>query len=170
MTMVERVASADPLVNKIVARLVGAITWILETATVVFMSTIAILVFTNAVGRYAFSRPLPWSEEIVANSLVWVVAAGIVLAGMRQSLICCDILVVRLKGRVRWTLATLCTIGGAAVLGYCAWLTWQYMGFFGRDLSPVLRIPKAVMIGAVFFGLVGLALSLLATLVKRSES
>jgi TRAP-type transport system small permease protein len=169
MAMVGRLDMSERKPSTVLARLTVALTWVLEVATMIFMGTIATLVFANAVGRYAFSRPLPWTEEVVANALVWLVASGIVLAGMRQSLICCDILIVRLRGRVQSTLTILCAIGGSAVLAYCAWLTWQYMGFFGRDVSAVLRIPKAVMIGAVFFALAGLALTVLAGIFKRSE-
>jgi TRAP-type C4-dicarboxylate transport system permease small subunit len=131
------------------------------------MAFLAALVFANAVGRYLFSRPLPGSEEIIGNILVWIVATGIILAGLRQSLICCDILVGRINSRVQGVLAIATGVVGAAVLFYCAYLTWEYMALFGRDMSPIMRIPKSVMVGGVFSALFGLGATVLAACLKR---
>jgi TRAP-type transport system small permease protein len=167
MALVDRYGWREQRVSQIPAKLAAAVTFVLEVATMVLLASMAILVFANAAGRYAFNRPLPWTEELVTNLMVWLVATGIVLAGMRQSLICCDILTTRLRGRVQWAMTTACALLGVVVLGYCAWLTWQYLGIFGRDLSPVLKIPKALMIGAIFFALAGLTLTIASTLLRR---
>jgi hypothetical protein len=63
--------------------------------------------------------------------------------------------------------ARFCAGLGAAVMLYCAWLTFQYLQFFGADLSPVLGIPKGVIITAVLFSLLGLAATLIAALFRR---
>ncbi|MBW3095844.1 TRAP transporter small permease [Pseudohoeflea coraliihabitans] len=149
------------------AKSVLVLTRLLEAAAMVLMSALAALVLANAVGRYAFSSPLPWSEELIRNILVWIVATGMVLAGLRQSLICCDILIGRISPGVRRVLSIVCGLAGSAVLFYCAYLTWQYLALFGRDVSPILRIPKGVMIGGVFFALAGLAVTVLASVFKR---
>lgn len=168
MTQVARVAQEPGSMAQISAKLVTVMTRTFEVAAGGLMASLAALVLANAVGRYAFSRPLPWSDEIIGNILVWIVATGIVLAGLRQSLICCDILVGRINSRVQGVLAIVIGIVGAAVMFYCAYLTWQYMALFGRDMSPILRIPKYVMIGGVFFALFGLGATVLAACLKRS--
>lgn len=168
MTQIARVVQEPRSMAQISTRLATALTRLLEVTAGVLMASLAALVLANAVGRYAFSRPLPWSEEIIGNLLVWIVAVGIVLAGMRQSLICCDILVSRINSRVQGVLAIVTGVVGAAVLFYCAYLTWEYMALFGRDISPILRIPKSVMIGGIFFALFGLATTVLGACLKRS--
>lgn len=140
---------------------------LIEYASMVLMASLAVLVFINAASRYAFSAPLPWTEELVVNLLVWLAALGIVMAGMRQALICCDIVTQRVSIRKQRALTTFSALAGSAVMLYCAWLTWEYMAFFGDDLSPVMRLPKSIIIGAVFFALLGLAATLLVPLFRR---
>lgn len=148
-------------------RLVAAINWIVETAAMILMASLAFLVFINAAGRYAFAAPLPWTEELAIYILVWLGALGIVMAGLRQTLICCDIVMGRLPLRRQRALAVFCAVAGAAVMTYCAWLTWIYLGLFGADRSPVLHLPKGIVIAAIFFALVGLAATLLVPIFKR---
>jgi len=145
----------------------SAVNWIFESAAMILMALMAALVFANAISRYAFAKPLPWTEEVVMNLMVWLVAVGIVLAGLRQTLICCDILTSRLNQNTIRVLFVCCSIVGAAAMAYTAWLTWEYLQFFGRDRSPILRIPKGIMIGAVFTALVGLSLTILANLFRK---
>ncbi|MRX37254.1 TRAP transporter small permease subunit [Aminobacter sp. MDW-2] len=148
-------------------KLVAALNWMLETLAMLVMAGLASLVFLNAFSRYALSTPLPWAEEIAINLMVWLTALGIMMAGMRQSLICCDIVTGRLStGRLR-LVAGFCAVLGSAAMFYCAWLAWQYLMIFGSDASPVLRLPKGIVIAGLFFALLGLATTLLVPLFKR---
>jgi TRAP-type C4-dicarboxylate transport system permease small subunit len=148
-------------------KLAKAVTWSLEALAAVLMTALVALVFVNAASRYALSNPLPWTEDLVVNLLVWLAALGIVMAGMRQTLICCDVVTSRLAPGTARVVARSCAGLGAAVMLYCAWLTFQYLQFFGADLSPVLGIPKGVIIVAVLFSLLGLAATLIAALLRR---
>jgi TRAP-type C4-dicarboxylate transport system permease small subunit len=148
-------------------KLSKAVNWALEAAAAVLMTALVSLVFVNAASRYALSNPLPWTEDLVVNLLVWLAALGIVMAGMRQTLICCDVVTSRLAPATARIVARFCAGLGAAVMLYCAWLTFQYLQFFGADRSPVLGIPKGVIIVAVLFSLLGLAATLIAALFRR---
>lgn len=159
--------AGDPRRPKLTGRIAAAVTWLFEVSAMILMALMAALVFANAVSRYALSRPLPWSEEVVTNLMVWLVAVGVVLAGMRQALICCDILTARLKPATYRILFIACSVIGAAAMAYTAWLTWEYLQFFGADRSPVLRMPKGIMIGAIFFALIGLTTTLVAAMFKK---
>jgi len=140
---------------------------ILEWASVLLIGSLSVLVFANAFSRYMFANPLPWTEEVVVHLLTWVAAVGIVLAGMRQSLICCNILVDRLSTAQARVLAVVCAALGAVVMLIISWLTWRYLTIFGSDLSPVLRIPKAVIIGGLLFASLGLSAALLTSVLRR---
>lgn len=167
MTEIARVLEGPVSMTHLLTKLAALITRGLEIVAGTLMLALAILVLANAIGRYAFSQSLPWSEDIVRNILVWIVASGVVLAGLRQGLICCDILVGRIHTRVHGVLAGVCGVGGAVVLFYCAYLTWQYMMIFGGDRSLILGIPKWVMIGGIFFALAGLGCTMLAPVLRR---
>jgi TRAP-type C4-dicarboxylate transport system permease small subunit len=144
---------------------------LLETAAIVLMSALSILVFVNAMSRYAFSAPLPWTEEVVLNILVWIAAVGIVLAGLNRSLICCEIVAAHIGSGSKRVMAGLCGLFGSAVMLYFSWLTWRYLLLFGADKSPVLHIPKSVMILGILFATLGLAITLLIPLFsRRSEN
>ncbi|MGB3389750.1 MAG: TRAP transporter small permease [Pseudaminobacter sp.] len=144
-----------------------ALNFVLENLAMVLMAILTMLVFANAFSRYAFSAPLPWTEEAVTYLLVWLAAVGIIIAGLRQTLICCDIITDRLRPGRQRILGTACALLGSATMFYCAWLTWQYMQIFGADLSPVLRVPKGVLMMALLVALLGLAVTLLVPLFKK---
>lgn len=147
--------------------LASGLNWLLESLAMIVMAVLALLVFLNAFSRYVFSAPLPWTEEVAIYLMVWLTALGIVMAGIRQALICCDVVTGRLSAGRQRILAGFCAVLGSGVMFYCAWLTWRYLQFFGGDASPVLRMPKGVVILALFFALLGLAATLLVPLLKR---
>jgi len=130
------------------------------------MGLIVVLVLANALGRYLFTRPLPWTEEVVMTAMIWVASVGVLLGMMRGSLICCDVLVVRLSPRSRRVMGILCGVAGAAALGFFAWQIWLYMGLFGKDVSPFLRMPKGLGISALVFAMAGVAAILLTSAVR----
>jgi TRAP-type C4-dicarboxylate transport system permease small subunit len=148
-------------------KFVAALNWVLEALAMLVMASLAFLVFLNAFSRYAFAAPLPWTEEVAINLMVWLTALGIMMAGMRQTLICCDIVTGRLTETRQRLVAGFCAILGSAVMAYCAWLTWQYLMIFGGDASPVLRLPKGIVISGLFLALLGLAATLLVPLFRR---
>lgn len=150
-------------------KFVAGLNWVLEVLAMVVMAILAFLVFINAFSRYAFSAPLPWTEEVVINLMVWLTAIGILMAGMRQTLICCDIVTDRLSSGRKRVVAGFCAILGSGVMFYCAWLAWEYLMVFGWDKSPVLRLPKGIVIAALFAALLGLACTLLVPLFKRKS-
>lgn len=144
-----------------------AITVALEWAATLIVFALAILIFANAMGRYFFASPLPWTEEVAINLMVWMVGVGIVMAGMRQSLICCNILTDRLTGRRARITTFACSVLGAAVMAYVSWQIWRYIGMFGTDLSPILQIPKFVGMSGLFFATAGLSATLVISLLWR---
>jgi len=145
----------------------GIVNTLMEWLAVLLLGAITVLVLGNAVSRYALNWPLPWAEELVSNMMVWLGAAGMVIATMRGSLICCDIVTARLSPRVGRMLAISCIIFSIVVMAVFSWLTWQYLMVFGKDLTPVLRIPKAWVIGGLLFTTVGVTIALLASLRRR---
>ncbi|MBT0956853.1 TRAP transporter small permease [Alphaproteobacteria bacterium KMM 3653] len=125
------------------------------------MGSIVLLVLANALGRYLFDRPLPWSEEIVMTAMIWVASVGIVLGIVRGSLICCDVLVMRLPVRLRRMLGVVCGVLGGLTLAFFAMKIGAYLSLFGADVTPILRMPKGLGIAALMLSMAGMAAVLL---------
>ncbi len=145
------------------------VTLSLEWLGVGLMVTLTLLVLSNALGRYIFNKPLPWTEEIVLVLLTWQMAVGVLLAGMRQSLITCSMLLDRIGDGKKRRVALGVSLLGAGVMAYFSVLSWQYLQAFGGDVTPILKIPKASLILPLFCATLGLSLILFAQIFARRE-
>lgn len=145
----------------------GFLDRIMQWVCVVLLGATTLLVLGNALSRYILDRPLPWSEELVINMMVWLGAGGMVLAAMRGLLITCDIVTMRINPRAARLLNIGTTLFSAAVMAIFTWLTWQYLMIFGGDLTPVLRIPKGWVIVGLLFTTAGVTIALLARLFRK---
>lgn len=145
----------------------GIITRLVEWLAVLLLGVTTALVLGNALSRYILNKPLPWAEELVINIMVWLGAAGMLIATMRGVLITCDIVTTRLRPVIARRLSIACTLFSAAVMAIFTWLTVQYLMVFGGDLTPVLRIPKAWVICGLLFTTAGVTLALLAQLRRK---
>jgi len=132
-----------------------------EMLAAALMGLIVVLVLANALGRYIFGNPLPWSEEIVMTAMIWVASVGILLGVLRGSLICCDVLVMRLPIRARRILGVVCGAIGSLTLAFFALKIGAYLNLFGTDVSPILRMPKGLGISALMLSMAGMAAVLL---------
>lgn len=132
-----------------------------EMLAAALMGLIVVLVLANALGRYIFDNPLPWSEEIVMTAMIWVASVGILLGVWRGSLICCDVLVMRLPIRARRILGVVCGAIGSFTLAFFAVKIGAYLNLFGTDVSPILRMPKGLGISALMLSMAGMAAVLL---------
>ena len=139
----------------------GLLTHALEALAAGLMALITLLVLGNALGRYLFNAPLPWTEEAVISAMIWVASVGLLLGAMRCTLITCDVLVMRLPPAGKRWLEVGCGVIGAGALGFFAWQIRNYLGLFGGDLSPILRLPKGLGISALMVSMAGISLVLL---------
>ncbi|MBS9476040.1 TRAP transporter small permease [Ancylobacter radicis] len=137
------------------------LSWLVETAGVVLMAGLALLVLANATGRYFFASPLPWTEEVVSILLVWIAAIGVTLAAGRGALVGCEILTSRLRPRQARTLGRAISFVSALMMLIVAWYAWRYMGVFGRDTTPLLDIPKSWLSGGLLAAALGMAMAFL---------
>ncbi|GAB4069012.1 TRAP transporter small permease [Ancylobacter sonchi] len=143
------------------ASLIGAASWLLETAGVVLMTALSLLVLANATGRYFLNNPLPWTEEAVSILLVWIAAVGVVLAAGRGALVGCEIVTSRLNERNARTLGRVISLTSALLMLGVAWFSWRYMRVFGRDVTPMLDIPKSWISGGLLAAALGMAIAFL---------
>ncbi|GAB5375936.1 MAG: hypothetical protein AcusKO_23980 [Acuticoccus sp.] len=129
-----------------------------EVAGVLALVTIVFLVLINAGGRYLFSRPLVWTEEVVATLLIWVVMIGSYLALERGQMIASNAVLDRFAPRVRKAIAIASNALAAVSFAWIAHVGWQYLGLFGTDKTPYFGFPKGVYIAALPLAAAAMAL------------
>ena len=71
------------LINRVVNSIV-------EIVGVTVLSSIVVVVFVNAVGRYALNFSFPWAEEFVQMSMPWLAMTGVFLSVRRGAMIRID--------------------------------------------------------------------------------
>lgn len=103
-----------------------------------------ILMFTNVVMRYVFNYGLPWSEEVVRYTILWVTFIGISVCARLGKHVAIDILFVFIKNKyIKLSLSVLINI---IPIAFCLLMT-QYSTMLVRQvsrynqMSPALGIP-----------------------------
>lgn len=79
----------------------------LKYLTIILMTAMVALVFTNVIFRYFLNAAIAWSEEISRFILIWVVFLGAVLAYTKDEHLGLDILVNSLPKKVSKFIAVL---------------------------------------------------------------
>jgi TRAP-type transport system small permease protein len=142
---------------------------IAEAMGVALFAAITGLIFANAVLRYATHHSIVWAEEVVIGLTPWLAMVGVFLAVRRGTMIRIDYFYEKLPTIVGGPVVLLGQIWCAVVFAYVAWLSFQYLSFFGGDPTPVLGLPKGVFSSALVFGSVAAALAFLAEVWRRGR-
>ncbi len=91
--------------------------------------------------RFAFNRPLPWTDELAVVLYIWIVLFGAATMVRQRDHVMFDVLYAALPLRVQ----RLMDIAGALLVGgFAAWAMpacLDYVVFMGREQSPVLGWP-----------------------------
>lgn len=110
--------------------------WIERGLAVVFIG-FTLLSFAQVIARYAFGRPITWTEEFSRYLFVWVVFVGAGVAERDRSHITLDFLISRFSPRVNYWLGivngVLCV---AMVLILFVWYGWTLTLVSMRQQSP----------------------------------
>lgn len=122
-----------------------------------------LLTFANVVGRYAFSVPINWAEEVTIFLMIGFVFIGIVQVSSERAQLRMDVVLDLLPPRVqhRVNLFTIVVeLVASAVVVYASFKVAFTLGQLGRQ-SVAAQIPMAIPHSAVF---IGFGLALLAVL------
>jgi TRAP-type transport system small permease protein len=142
---------------------------IVEGAAIALLIALVVLVLGNSAGRYLFSRPLPWSEEVVRSLLMWLGGLGITVAALRNGLISCAIWTSRMGATAQRRFRIAQNLFGILTMAALAGFAWQYLGIFGGDRSPLLGIPKAVPISGILGCALGMSLAFVIDLIVPED-
>ncbi len=122
--------------------------------------------FANVVGRYVFSSPIVWAEEVLAYIMVWCVFIGAILVMWNGRHIRMDVFVASLRGRARLIVNAASTIG---IILVCVFVIVQAVPFVSLLLdtdqrSVILRLPMGWMNASVLLGFAGMLLVVIVRL------
>jgi TRAP-type C4-dicarboxylate transport system permease small subunit len=122
----------------------------------------------NVVGRYFFSRPIPWAEELMLFLMVFTVFAGAAVVTWRQIHIRIDVVANRLPERLgRWAhlLVTVASVLVLATIGWAGFTTVSMLHAFDQRsdaLDLPMWIPQSFVAGGMALNAALLILRLFA--------
>lgn len=166
-------SAPEPSARSLAEGIQSAAARVEEVASVLLLTAILGLMFTQVVARYIFQAPLFWSDELGRFCYVWMsfVAATAIVA--RRGHIRIDLVNALLGPRGRQAVDHL---AGLIVIGTCAYLvvgSWDWLMTTLRPTTPALRMPLVWLYGVVWcaFGAMALhaAVNLALTVAGRLD-
>ncbi len=137
-------------------------------AGVLFLGATA-LTFANVVGRYVFSAPIFWAEEITVYGIIWCVMLGGALASWRGEHLRVEIIEMFLGDRFTRRLQTVVLIVVASVAAIIAYYGWGFVEF-AADMdqrSVVSGIPMTIPFAAIPVGFLLVAVASVVRLIQK---
>lgn len=104
------------------------------------------LVFlVQIVARFAFDRPLPWTDELAVVLYVWVILWSTAFVVPQREHVAFDLVYNAMPAGVRrlFRAAAALLFGGLALWALPA--SWDYIRFMAREGTPVLGLPFMVV-------------------------
>lgn len=141
-----------PLGDRIVNNLV-------EVVGVTVLASIVLVVFANAVSRYAFANSFSWAEEFVQMSLPWLAMTGVFLSVRRGTMIRIDFFFEKIPPRYQGFVAKCGYAVNIGVLLAMAWVSFDFVRLFGGDVALYVAIPVGWSTSALVWGAAGAAMA-----------
>jgi TRAP-type C4-dicarboxylate transport system permease small subunit len=117
--------------------------------------------FANIVGRYAFSAPLPWAEEVLSFLVIWAVCLGASAVTYDRRHLAMDVLSERFPPRVRMIVGALTLVAMVGFSVFACIQAWKIVAIMARNgqVSIAAGIPMTIPYTAfvVGFGLIAVA-------------
>ena len=125
--------------------------------------------FANIVGRYLFSAPLDWAEEILSFLVVWGVGLGASAVTYDRRHLAMDVLSESFPPRLRKALDAFTLVVLVAFSGFACIQAWKIVAVMARNgqVSITAGIPMTVPYAAFVAGFGLIALSAVAAALQR---
>jgi TRAP-type C4-dicarboxylate transport system permease small subunit len=137
-----------------------------EFAGVLMLTTIAVVMFSNAMGRYAFNAPIIWAEELVIELIPWLTMCGVFLSVRRRQIIKIEFFSSMLPTDYRRFASLFASIVSAAAFTYLAFHSLTYVSLFGADRLDYLQISTGWFSSALLVGAVATAVAFVADAIR----
>ena len=117
--------------------------------------TLAAVVFTQFITRYAFNDSASWTEEIARYLLIGTVFVGAAIGVAKNNHIQVDLLYRYLPRGVARTLSTFVDVARIAFFAAMVWFTVQMMMKMESYKMTIVDLPMNIVYGVCLFGFVG---------------
>ena len=114
-------------------KLLGYIDSFIHWLSIIIMSFMLILTFTNVTGRYVFRKSIFFSEELARFLFVWVVFLGAAIIIKDKGHVAVTLLTDKLKGRKSGFLLEI-------ILGICGYIFLAIVFIGGMKLAGTMNI------------------------------
>lgn len=139
---------------------------------VILVASVAVMIFAMAyqvVLRYIFNNANAWSEELTRYVFIYQVMFGSAIAIRRNSHLQVDVLINKMKPKVRCVFTILSTIAGVIFLILLFKYSIDFVAIGKRNLSVGLFIPMSIPYLALPIGCVLMVLTSLEVIFKNIE-
>lgn len=113
--------------------------------SVLLFTALFVVFIVQITARFAFDRPLAWTDELAVVLYIWVVLSGAVMCCKQAEHIAFDLL----YGLVPKPVQRVMRIASSLLVGgLFAWAipeTWSYIDFMQRDNTPVLQFSFRIV-------------------------
>lgn len=122
--------------------------------------------FANVVGRYVFSAPIVWAEEILAYIMIWCVGIGAILVTWEGRHIKMDLIAVHIPPPWNRIVNGLVALGFLLVCVFVIRQSWTVVSMMVEtgQQSMIARLPMGLMHAAILVGFSGMLVALLLRL------
>ena len=109
----------------------------------VFSGALVLILMTQVILRYGFSRPLFWAEEICVQLLVFITLIGLSLLLKSRQMIAIDMVISALPRRVKSVVALALQVASLAVIVFFAYqgTLWILRPEARLQISPTTGLP-----------------------------
>jgi len=139
--------------------------WAYRMVGVLILTAMVLIVFVNACMRYAFNSGFIATEEVLRYLFIYMTFIGVVEVAYQRGHISVTILTDALHGRLR----TAVHIAGYILMLFAVWVlidgTAMYYEESATSVGQVTKLPFRVVISAMMFGALGLAVFIIRDLV-----
>ena len=103
--------------------------------------TLFLVFVVQVTARFAFGKPLPWTDEAAVILYVWVILWAAAFCVPEREQVVFDLLWNNVGRRARQAMKA---VGNLMIGGLALWAipaTWDYVRFMAREGTPVLGVP-----------------------------
>lgn len=133
-----------------------------EVVGITVLSAIVLVVFANAVSRYAFASSFSWAEEFVQMAMPWLAMSGVFLSVRRGTMIRIDFFFEKIPPRYQGIVAKCGYAVNIGVLLAMAWVSFDFVRLFGGDVALYVAVPVGWSTSALVWGAAGAAMAYMA--------
>lgn len=125
---------------------------LVEALLFILVLGVLVVVIVQVVGRYVFSIPTPWAEEVSKILLIWVVMIGAAVAMDRKEHYAINFLVDRCAPSWRLAVLGFANLLGVIFLVFLVDLSWS---FFSGRFSTYIHCHRSAACGGIFLASAG---------------